>query len=213
MAERVCQFFLRGRCQRQKCEFRHPADQAGPRGPIAVAERSGGANKDTHCKFFLSTGCKFGTSCHFRHVGRERRRSRSRERRSRSRSFDREERRRGVWEGPRVGMSLTEERSWRERLMARRKIRLRHMRTRSRSPSRSPNPPPTAPLRRPARILRASTSPLNKKDDIQTPTDAKKDDLKDVGADSTKTEAGSSKAKDGVKSQQKRCDKCGQKIK
>ena len=97
--------------------------------------------------------------------------------------------------------------------MARRKIRLRHMRTRSRSPSRSPNPPPTAPLRRPARILRASTSPLNKKDDIQTPTDAKKDDLKDVGADSTKTEAGSSKAKDGVKSQQKRCDKCGQKIK
>lgn len=77
MAERVCQFFLRGRCQRQKCEFRHPADQAGPRGPIAVAERSGGANKDTHCKFFLSTGCKFGTSCHFRHVGRERRRSRS----------------------------------------------------------------------------------------------------------------------------------------
>ena len=23
---RVCQFFLRGRCQRQKCEFRHPAD-------------------------------------------------------------------------------------------------------------------------------------------------------------------------------------------
>jgi len=55
-----------------------------------VAERSGGANKDTLCKFFLSTGCKFGASCHFRHVGRERRRSRSRERRSRSRSFDRE---------------------------------------------------------------------------------------------------------------------------
>ena len=76
MAERVCQFFLRGRCQRQKCEFRHPADQVGPRGPIAVAERSGGANKDTPCKFFLSTGCKFGASCHFRHVGRERRRSR-----------------------------------------------------------------------------------------------------------------------------------------
>ena len=23
---RVCQFFLRGRCQRQKCEFRHPAE-------------------------------------------------------------------------------------------------------------------------------------------------------------------------------------------
>jgi len=55
-----------------------------------VAERVGGANKDTLCKFFLSTGCKFGASCHFRHVGRERRRSRSRERRSRSRSFERE---------------------------------------------------------------------------------------------------------------------------
>ena len=41
-----------------------------------MAERSGGANKDTPCKFFLSTGCKFGASCHFRHVGRERRRSR-----------------------------------------------------------------------------------------------------------------------------------------
>ncbi len=28
MSERVCQFFLRGRCQRPKCEFRHPADRA-----------------------------------------------------------------------------------------------------------------------------------------------------------------------------------------
>ena len=28
MSERVCQFFLRGRCQREKCEFRHPADRA-----------------------------------------------------------------------------------------------------------------------------------------------------------------------------------------
>jgi hypothetical protein len=28
MSERVCQFFLRGRCQRAKCEFRHPADRA-----------------------------------------------------------------------------------------------------------------------------------------------------------------------------------------
>jgi hypothetical protein len=33
MSERVCQFFLRGRCQREKCEFRHPADRA----PIAAA--------------------------------------------------------------------------------------------------------------------------------------------------------------------------------
>ena len=28
MSERVCQFFLRGRCQRAKCEFRHPAPSA-----------------------------------------------------------------------------------------------------------------------------------------------------------------------------------------
>lgn len=28
MSDRVCQFFLRGRCQRAKCEFRHPADRA-----------------------------------------------------------------------------------------------------------------------------------------------------------------------------------------
>ena len=110
-------------------------------------------------------------------------------------------------------MSLTEERSWRERLMARRKIRLRHMRTRSRSPSRSPNLPPPAPLRRPARILRPSSSPLNKKDDVQNPTDAKKDSLKDVGTDVKKIEAGPSKLKDGVKEQLKKCDKCGQKIK
>ena len=75
MSERVCQFFLRGRCQRQKCEFRHPADQALPRGPIP--DRSGGASsRETLCKFFLSTGCKFGASCHFRHIGRERRKSR-----------------------------------------------------------------------------------------------------------------------------------------
>ena len=75
MSERVCQFFLRGRCQRQKCEFRHPADQAVPRGPIP--DRSGGASsRETLCKFFLSTGCKFGASCHFRHIGRERRKSR-----------------------------------------------------------------------------------------------------------------------------------------
>ena len=101
--------------------------------------------------------------------------------------------------------------------MARRKIRLRHVirRTRSRSPSRSPIlPPALTPLRRPARILRpSSSSPLNKKDEAQKPTDAKKDSPKDVGTDVKKTEAGSSKSKDEVKDQPKRCDKCGQKIK
>ena len=31
-SERVCQFFLRGRCQRAKCEFLHPADRASAPG-------------------------------------------------------------------------------------------------------------------------------------------------------------------------------------
>ena len=48
---------------------------------------SGASDRET-CKFFLSTGCKFGANCHFKHVGRERRRSRSRERRHRSDSED-----------------------------------------------------------------------------------------------------------------------------
>ena len=26
---RVCQFFLRGRCKREKCQFRHPLEVAG----------------------------------------------------------------------------------------------------------------------------------------------------------------------------------------
>jgi len=215
MSERVCQFFLRGRCQRQKCEFRHPADQAVPRGPIP--DRSGGASsRETLCKFFLSTGCKFGASCHFRHIGRERRKSRSRERRSRSMSFEREDRRRGILDGPRVGMSLAEERSWRERLMARRKIRLRHLRrTRSRSPSRS-SLPPSAPLRRPTRILRSSPSPLSKKNEVQkssTDRPTKESSSNDVKIDAKNTDAGRSKPKEQHKDQPKTCDKCGQKIK
>jgi len=94
---RVCQFFLRGRCQRQKCEFRHPADlerekEKRPNG--ADRPSSGPADRET-CKFFLSTGCKFGANCHFKHVGRERRRSRSRsrERERKYRSDSEDERR------------------------------------------------------------------------------------------------------------------------
>lgn len=101
--------------------------------------------------------------------------------------------------------------------MARRKIRLRQIRrTRSRSPSKSPIlPPALTPIRRPARILRpSSSSPLNKKDEALKSTDAKKENSsKDVASDVKKTEAGSSKSKDEVKDQPKRCDKCGQKIK
>jgi len=79
MAERVCQFFLRGRCQRQKCEFRHP-EGGGGEGRGGGAARDGPPPRpgDTPCKFFMSSGCKFGTGCHFKHVGRPRRRSTSR---------------------------------------------------------------------------------------------------------------------------------------
>ena len=35
MSDRICQFFLRGRCQREKCEFRHPADRAPVPGATA----------------------------------------------------------------------------------------------------------------------------------------------------------------------------------
>ena len=41
MSERVCQFFLRGRCQRAKCEFRHPADRAlSAAGSAASSEKA-----------------------------------------------------------------------------------------------------------------------------------------------------------------------------
>jgi len=88
---RVCQFFLRGRCQRLKCEFRHPADldKEKEKRPNGTDRPSTAAYRET-CKFFMSTGCKFGANCHFKHVGRERRRSRSRskERKYRSESED-----------------------------------------------------------------------------------------------------------------------------
>ena len=42
MSDRVCQFFLRGRCQREKCEFRHPADKA----PGAAASTAGTPKQD-----------------------------------------------------------------------------------------------------------------------------------------------------------------------
>lgn len=82
---RVCQFFLRGRCQRQKCEFRHPAELEKEKRPNGTDRPSGHSERET-CKFFLSTGCKFGANCHFKHVGRDRDRDR---RRSRSRSRER----------------------------------------------------------------------------------------------------------------------------
>lgn len=93
---RVCQFFLRGRCQRQKCEFRHPADlleKEKEKRPNGNDRPSSGASDRETCKFFLSTGCKFGANCHFKHVGRERRRSRSRSRERRHRSDSEDERR------------------------------------------------------------------------------------------------------------------------
>lgn len=40
-AKSVCQFFLRGRCQREKCEFSHDLGSKGPAGaPAAVVVAS-----------------------------------------------------------------------------------------------------------------------------------------------------------------------------
>merc|ERR1711915_989652 len=82
-----------GRCQRQKCEFRHGADVEKERDKRSNgSDRSSASIRET-CKFYISTGCKFGANCHFKHIGRERRRSRSRSRERRYRSDSDEDRR------------------------------------------------------------------------------------------------------------------------
>jgi len=121
----VCQFFLRGRCQRQKCEFRHPADVEKERDKRPNgSDRSSASIRET-CKFYISTGCKFGANCHFKHIGRERRRSRSRSRERRYRS-DSDEDRRGdssdeEYERRKIDKRKREER---EKEYQRRKLRL-----------------------------------------------------------------------------------------
>lgn len=66
MSERVlCQFFLRGRCQRENCEFTHEkptATSADDDGSLA----SSGLPVPV-CHLFLTGSCKAGTSCRFRH--------------------------------------------------------------------------------------------------------------------------------------------------
>ena len=108
-----------------------------------------------------------------------------------------------------MGLSQEQEREWREKVMARRNIRVRHRRSRSSSrPPTSPPRPPSSILRKPAQIL----PPL---------PDAKKDDAKDdKGHASTKTsDVGSNKNVAGtIKNDVApkvvlKCEKCGQRIK
>lgn len=48
MPEQVCQFFIRGRCQKEDCEFKHekPASKANekPEKSVAASEKSDDAN-------------------------------------------------------------------------------------------------------------------------------------------------------------------------
>ena len=58
MSDRVCQFYLRGRCQRENCEFRHD------RSKVAAADsRWAGAGRNQICRFYQMGNCKFRDSC------------------------------------------------------------------------------------------------------------------------------------------------------
>jgi hypothetical protein len=49
---RICQFFLRGRCSRQKCEFRHPGDREFQ--VIRERDRERERERKANIKFMLS---------------------------------------------------------------------------------------------------------------------------------------------------------------
>ncbi|XP_040568211.2 uncharacterized protein [Lepeophtheirus salmonis] len=59
--ERICQFHIRGRCNRSNCEFKHSSlPNSGNSVPKANANRP--------CKFFESSGfCRMGENCRFLH--------------------------------------------------------------------------------------------------------------------------------------------------
>ena len=61
---RICQFYLRGRCHKSDCEFRH--DSSGAKGGSTSAEVARGDVAPV-CRFFLNGSCRFGDRCRFRH--------------------------------------------------------------------------------------------------------------------------------------------------
>ncbi len=60
MSDRVCQFFLRGRCQRENCEFRHDKAKAAKAGSNGGGGGGGGGNV---CRFYQMGNCRFGDRC------------------------------------------------------------------------------------------------------------------------------------------------------
>ncbi|XP_040578587.1 uncharacterized protein [Lepeophtheirus salmonis] len=58
--DRVCQFYLRGRCNRSNCEFKHVK-------PVVEGGGVSGSRK-APCRFYEATGnCRFGENCRFNH--------------------------------------------------------------------------------------------------------------------------------------------------
>lgn len=51
---RVCQFFLRGRCKREKCQFRHPLEVAGSQNHAEISNNSRARSRSSDRRFVKS---------------------------------------------------------------------------------------------------------------------------------------------------------------
>ena len=109
--------------------------------------------------------------------------------------------------GVRRPMSLTAEREWRERMMAKRNIRIRHRRSRSPSPPGIRTRSPPGPPRKPANILETPQEVLENRKDAAV--DAP---IKEAAAAVKAVVTGPSKTTD-VDVAKQRCTKCGQRLK
>ena len=104
-------------------------------------------------------------------------------------------------------MSLTAEREWRERMMAKRNIRIRHRRSRSPSPPSIRTRSPPGPPRKPANILESPQDVLENRKDA-----AVDDPIKEAAAAVKAVITRPSKTTD-VDVAKQRCTKCGQRLK